>query len=267
MVLISHDDWQNALGGASDVLARSLRIDDRACRILAVLPPGFAGVHGDVQLWLPMRGPDILTADVLEQRTQRWHDAIGRLAPGVSLRQVQAALDRVAARLAAAYADTNRDRGAMVQALRTELMGAQGAAVQAVLLGVLLLMLITLLNLGGLTWVQASTRQLELALRGTLGANHRELALTAGWRGLCCGALAALLALGLTALLLPHLPHWLPLNLSPFVPLRLDGSVVGLVLLTGVSSGWLTQSGGHWLAAPQRSSLNVGAPGWRRNRV
>lgn len=262
VVLLSHQFWQRELAGASDVLNRTLRIDDRSYRILGVLPPGFGGARGGVELWLPLLAPELVSAETREGRGQRWLDAVGRLQPGVTLERAQSRLDSIGALLAQAYPDSNRDRSARVQSLRAELLGSQGAAVEAVLLGVLLLLAITLLNLGGLIWVQGTTRQLEFALHHTLGASRGEQRLVAAASGLLLGLLAAMVA-GLSAvLLLPLLPQWLSLSVPAFVQFALHPGVALLVLGAGIGCGVLTQLGGHWLAHRQ-SDLGVLRAGTR----
>src|SRR5688572_14896822 len=55
VAVISHEYWQTRLGGTQDVLARTLRINDRDLTIIGVAPAGFQGTVLGLQfaIWMP----------------------------------------------------------------------------------------------------------------------------------------------------------------------------------------------------------------------
>ncbi|MBA4136951.1 MAG: hypothetical protein C0518_06510 [Opitutus sp.] len=56
VAVVTHAFWQTKLGGAEDVVGRSLRINNQDVTVVGVVPPSFTGVSlGDsTELWLPL---------------------------------------------------------------------------------------------------------------------------------------------------------------------------------------------------------------------
>src|ERR1035437_6742321 len=77
-------------------LGQVLEINGLAGTVIGIAPPGFFGeTVGTVpDLWLPMSvQPRIMPADYLNAPNSSWLSMLGRLRPGVSPRQTQAALE------------------------------------------------------------------------------------------------------------------------------------------------------------------------------
>src|ERR1043166_5574205 len=118
VVLISDQLWRKTFGGDSAVIGQQVRLDGGSRTIVGVMPAGFR-FPSQTDLWVPMasvfaRGQD---------RSWRADQAIGRLKPGVSLRQAQAEMALIAERLVRQYPDTNSDIGAAVIPLRDHWTG------------------------------------------------------------------------------------------------------------------------------------------------
>ncbi len=94
-VLISYALWQGLFGGERQVIGKMLQVNSRPCRILGVMPRGFAGHHlGErMDLWLP----EGARAEILPPNPQAdgsvssSEPTLARLRPGASLAQAEAA--------------------------------------------------------------------------------------------------------------------------------------------------------------------------------
>lgn len=163
VVIVSHGFAERTLGGSEAALDRSVEIEGTSHRVIGVLPPRV--YPSDVELFLPAPESSQNAA-----RGGRYLRFVGRLADGASLDQAQAEVDRLMLALREQYPDTDEGVGAFVVPLRdavTEDLRGPFLLLLAVSLSVLLL---TCLNLAGLTFARALRRRRESAVRVALGA-------------------------------------------------------------------------------------------------
>ena len=95
VVVLSHALWQKRFGGDRAAVGRVIRLDDQPYTIIGVMGTDAAFPPGDV--WIP------LGASGRADRTDRWLDVVGRLAPGASLEQARSEAGLIAAGLARDY--------------------------------------------------------------------------------------------------------------------------------------------------------------------
>src|SRR5437868_4697429 len=105
VAVISYRLWQERFAGASDVLGQRMVIDGRRFTIVGVTPERFNGAsHSELRdVWVPLSlaGTALPGFDgLLTSRNSWWLEAVGRLAPGVSIERANAAVATVAARIA-----------------------------------------------------------------------------------------------------------------------------------------------------------------------
>ena len=87
VVVLSHTYWMRQMGGAPDVLQRTLAIGPFVYSVIGVAPDGFTGAELDEpDLWLPIRqaAPVLGSAEALSSWNWIWVQAIARLAPGAT---------------------------------------------------------------------------------------------------------------------------------------------------------------------------------------
>jgi predicted permease len=102
--------------------------------------------------------------------------AVGRLAPGVSLENARAAVDRTGADLQRAYADTNTGKRFLVRGLKRAMVGDVEAGIWITFASAVLVLLITCANVANLLLARASARESDVAVRAALGASRGRLA-------------------------------------------------------------------------------------------
>ena len=98
--VISHRYWQRHFGGAASAIGKTLNANDTSYVIVGVLP---ASMPARADLWTRLSFSGQRATD----RRERPFNVYGRLAPGVTAAQGQRDLERIAARLAIAYPETN----------------------------------------------------------------------------------------------------------------------------------------------------------------
>lgn len=175
-VLISDRLWRSRFAASPDVLGTSIWLSGRTYTVAGVLAPG-------VDFELPVGGLFMLEQHDLWavhgppeawdlRRDVRRFEALVRLRDGVSFATAQAAVDAMAAGLAAAHPDTNRGRHFRVAPLRDEMVARMRAPLRLAGLAAVATLALALANMIALVSVRMSARRVELAVRHALGAGR-----------------------------------------------------------------------------------------------
>ncbi|TDI45873.1 MAG: FtsX-like permease family protein [Acidobacteria bacterium] len=254
VVVLSYEFWRRRFLGAVDVVGRVVRLNGHAFTVLGVAAPGFTGAKMlgfNPDLWVPLTwhrqihpGDDGL----LERRHGGWLNVRGRLAPGVTLAEAQAALGTIAARLEAAYPEANKDWQLHVYKsprktepfLEVMTGGAIPVAAGALLAIVLIVLLVACANVASLQLARSMGREKEMALRISLGASRRQIL-----RQLLLESLLLCTAAGLLGLWLGGRLLNLALRMNPVLDFSVDfgattvadARVLGFTLVVSVLAG------------------------------
>jgi putative ABC transport system permease protein len=244
VAVLSHDAWQRRYGGDRTIIGRTLRIEGQPFTIVGVTPPGFFGVavgaSPDVTIPVTMlprlRGDD---EDVLTHAGMSWLNVMGRLRPGWSVAQADAAFQPVwtqalAATVSPTWEPARRARyvtftsGLEPGAAGWSPVRREFQAVLWLLFGlVALLLVVACATVANLLLAAAAGRRREIALRLAIGAGRRRLIQQLFLEGLLLaaagGALGALFSTWAAELLVRLLStSYNPLTLA----VQVDGRVL-----------------------------------------
>jgi len=171
VAIVSDGFWRTRLGGVSSAIGSTLRLNGRTYEVIGVTPRGFFFPDTNTQVLVstPCGAPNFLN------RGAAFAHAIGRLRPGVSVRQAESDLDSINRELARVYPDTNRDVTAGVQPFRNIVVGKYENSLWLLLCAVGVVLLIACANVAHLQLARGVDRQIELAIRAANGAHRTRL--------------------------------------------------------------------------------------------
>src|SRR5690606_18084618 len=106
LILLSNRYWYEKFGGDPDVVGMTLQMNNRAHRVVGVLPP-MPAYPMDNDIWIasatcPFRG----STDVIDNRARPFVMTYGKLAEGASLQQGNADINSIVQRLQGQYPDS-----------------------------------------------------------------------------------------------------------------------------------------------------------------
>jgi putative ABC transport system permease protein len=252
VIVLGHSYWRRRFNDDPTVAGRRVIVNGQPYTIAGVVPEKFQGVYALVEFdaYIPLTMlPTDQYRDMIAKRDQHALHVIGRLAPGVSRAQAQAAIDVQASQLEAKYPDTNKsvharlipERQARPEANNADAMPAV-AGIFLVLVG--LVLLVACVNVINLLMVRATVRQRELAVRAALGAARRRLiqqllteSLLLALFGGIAGAILGRWAIGLLSRI--QLPGDLPFRFDFSFDWRVFGYIAAVAVTAGVAVGIL----------------------------
>src|SRR5271167_2734687 len=187
VLVLGYSYWRRRFAGDPDVVGKKVVIHEHPFTIVGVAPQDFYGTYTalDMDAYVPFSAeisedPDNPVDKNWTSRGSRSLTIMGRLKPGVTIKQAQASLNVVAQRIAEQHADT--EKGLAVQLYPEKLARPEPdpenpipvAAIAFMALAGLVL-LVACFNIANVLRVSATVRQREMAIRAALGAGQNRL--------------------------------------------------------------------------------------------
>ncbi len=181
--VLSHAFWVRRFGASPSAVGRTISLNGQPFTIVGVATERFTGVLAPLvgELWVPL-ATDSLLRPALDEATRletmSFHLA-GRLKPGVDRARAQADLDTIGRQLRADAGDPDRPQAAVTvygsTMLHPEASQPVTVFTAALMTVSALVLLIVCVNVANLVLARAAGRDVELALRQSLGAGRGRL--------------------------------------------------------------------------------------------
>jgi putative ABC transport system permease protein len=169
VVVLTHKLWLK-LGANPHIIGTIMPMDGEPYTVIGVLAPGPED-RNNSQMYLPLVfKPDQVNHDF------HWLLVMGRLKPGVTIKQAQSDMDSVTTHVAEQYPKSDKGWGAFVEPLKNDFLPKERILTLWLLLGAVgFVLLIACVNVANLLLARSIVRQKELAVRSALGATPRTI--------------------------------------------------------------------------------------------
>jgi putative ABC transport system permease protein len=180
VVLLGHELWRRRYAADPRRVGSTIGVNGVVLTVVGVLPPGFRGLTGRAELWIPSAmAPQLSYADYLTTN-QSFISAVVRLPRGADLAQVRSELAVQGAKLGAALPpedvdSTQRVGATVIPVNEARIDAGTRRSVLLLLAAVALLYLLAAANVTSLLLGRVAARRRELAVRAAIGGGPRRL--------------------------------------------------------------------------------------------
>jgi putative ABC transport system permease protein len=176
VVLISYGLWSKRYGREPSVIGRAVNLNGETREIIGVLPASFALPNLDTEIVVPLQ-PDADPRRNL-RNSVNFLRFVGRLKPNVTVQQAHAELDAIRQNLNRQYPNIDIYTGKIgitLVPLTEEIVANIKSVLLTIFCAAGAVLLVSCVNLAGISLSRAAARQRELAVRTALGATRSQL--------------------------------------------------------------------------------------------
>jgi putative ABC transport system permease protein len=234
--VISEGLWERRFGRDPALVGRTVRIGDRARRVVGVVPHHYR-FFADADVWIPLAVDAVVLASP-GAAVNNNRAAAALLPEGRTLVEVERGLGPVAARLRERFPDaTEPEQGVALMDYREWSVAGVRTGLLTLAAAVGLVLLVACANLANLLLVRNEARRAEFAVREALGAGRGRILRQLLAESLVLGVGGAALGIGIGRLALTLMRPLVPAELGLPERVALDAPVVAFTLGVGLLTG------------------------------
>ncbi|HYC49991.1 MAG TPA: ABC transporter permease [Gemmatimonadaceae bacterium] len=256
-VVLAHWFWDTKLGRDSSVIGKTLAVNGKPTTIIGVAPANFNGttVGSRPAFYTALAMGPILGGGIeraTEERRAYYIYVFGRLAPGATLDQARSAVNAVyqpIIREVEAPLQKNMRDSLMPRFLAKQVTVAPGARGQSdmhddaggplfMLFAITgLVLLIACANIANLLLARATNREMEMAVRLSLGATRRQLLAQLLTESVTLAIIGGVASLLFAAWTLQGMAALLPAEITNTISFRLNWAAVAFAGILSIATG------------------------------
>ena len=252
VIILTDRFWTRRFGSDPTVVGRTIQLDGKSVQIVGVMPPGFEHpiLWGPIDIWQPLT----FTPERKTNRGNNFLSEVGRLKPGVSIKQAEQSMITLAANIGKQNSSNEGD-SVRLEPLQRSMSDDIGRTVMKFTFGLAgFVLLIACANLANLQLVRTAARSRELAVRAALGAARMRLLRHSLTESIVVALLGGIISLIIAFWGVRFISARM-FNDLPGASVQLDYRVFGFALLVSLVTGVLFGTVPAWFAS--RADINL----------
>jgi putative ABC transport system permease protein len=265
LAVLGHGFWVRRFGGDPGIIGRTVGLNGIPHTIVGVVPPGFRGLTGQADVWVPLTAQP---PDVLAERWNHTYSVVARRKADASVAAAQSAVTVLGTMVANEIPDPKGRRGgwgALAVPLNDDRVDPLiRRSLLLLLVAVASVLVLVCVNVGNLTLARALARQRDVAIRLALGASRLRIVRQFMTESVLLACLGAVAGVAVASLLVSAGASLMP-DLRLVLPARSEAAGLTRVGLggAGVDAGVLMFTVATALVTAALFGLG---PAWRASR-
>ena len=239
IAVLGHALWQQRFGGDRSIIGKTVIVDGISRVVVGVAPASFHFPTPAIDFWVPM-SIDASPANIGRYWGSSSLNVMGRLKPGVSVRQAQLDLAGIIDRGRATFPWRMPDlwgKDVRTVQLETNVVGDVGPMLLVLFGSVAVVLLIACVNVANLLLGRAAAREREIAIRASLGAGRGRIVRQLLTESVMLSVFGGILGLAVAALGVRGLLLLIPPGMPRIAEVAIDVRVLAFAMFTAIATG------------------------------